>query len=58
MATQRRISALSSILMSMKSVKALGVSDAMMKYVDRLRQDEIKSANSVRYMNAVYNASG
>lgn len=44
--------------MSMKSVKALGVSDAMMKYVDRLRQDEIKSANSVRYMNAVYNASG
>ncbi|KAL7898266.1 multidrug resistance-associated protein [Trichoderma sp. SZMC 28014] len=56
-ATQRRISALSSILMSMKSVKALGVSDAMMKYVDSLRQDEIKSANSVRYMNAVYNAS-
>lgn len=44
--------------MSMKSVKALGVSDAMMKYVDRLRQDEIKSANNVRYMNAVYNASG
>jgi hypothetical protein len=42
----------------MKSVKALGVSDAMMKYVDRLRQDEIKSANNVRYMNAVYNASG
>ncbi|KAK6448017.1 hypothetical protein FP744_10004267 [Trichoderma asperellum] len=57
MATQRRISALSSILMSMKSVKALGVSDAMTKYVDNLRQDEIKSANSVRYMNAVYNAS-
>lgn len=44
--------------MSMKSVKALGVSDAMTKYVDNLRQDEIKSANSVRYMNAVYNASG
>lgn len=58
MATQRRISALSSILMSMKSVKALGVSDAMMKYVDNLRQDEVKSANNVRYMNAVYNASG
>lgn len=58
MATQRRISALSSILMSMKSVKALGVSDSMTKYVDNLRQDEIKSANSVRYMNAVYNASG
>jgi ATP-binding cassette subfamily C (CFTR/MRP) protein 1 len=44
--------------MSMKSVKALGVSDAMVKYVEGLRQDEIKSANSVRYMNAVYNASG
>jgi ATP-binding cassette, subfamily C (CFTR/MRP), member 1 len=44
--------------MSMKSVKALGVSEAMMKYVEGLRQDEIKSANSVRYMNAVYNASG
>lgn len=58
MGTQRRISALSSILMSMKSVKALGVSDAMMKYVEHLRQDEINSANNVRYMNAVYNASG
>jgi hypothetical protein len=55
MATQRRISALSSILGSMKSVKALGVSGAMMSYIDQLRQDEIKSSNNVRWMNAVYN---
>ncbi|KAK4069703.1 uncharacterized protein Triagg1_6833 [Trichoderma aggressivum f. europaeum] len=57
MATQRRISALSSILGSMKSVKALGVSGAMMDYVDKLRQDEINSSKRVRWMNAIYNAS-
>lgn len=58
MATQRRISALSSILGSMKSVKALGVSGAMMDYVEKLRQDEINSSKRVRWMNAIYNASG
>ncbi|KAL5094611.1 hypothetical protein Trisim1_005344 [Trichoderma cf. simile WF8] len=57
MATQRRISALSSILGSMKSVKALGVSGAMMDYVEKLRQDEINSSKKVRWMNAIYNAS-
>ncbi|KAL7932586.1 P-loop containing nucleoside triphosphate hydrolase protein [Trichoderma chlorosporum] len=57
MATQRRISALSSIIGSMKSVKALGVSGAMMEYIDRLRQDEIDSSKNVRWMNAIYNAS-
>ncbi|KAL7951361.1 P-loop containing nucleoside triphosphate hydrolase protein [Trichoderma barbatum] len=57
MATQRRISALSSILGSMKSVKALGVSGAMIDYIDRLRQDEINSSKDVRWMNAIYNAS-
>ncbi|KAK4073997.1 hypothetical protein Trihar35433_3471 [Trichoderma harzianum] len=57
MATQRRISALSSILGSMKSVKALGVSGAMMDYVEKLRQDEINSSKRVRWMNAIYNAS-
>nr|WNZ75576.1 hypothetical protein [Trichoderma harzianum] len=57
MATQRRISALSSILGSMKSVKALGISGAMMDYVEELRQDEINSSKRVRWMNAIYNAS-
>ena len=58
MATQRRISVLSSVLGSMKSVKALGVSGAIMNYVDQLREDEIKASKNVRFMNAVYNASG
>lgn len=58
MATQRRISVLSSILGSMKSVKALGVSGAIMSYIDQLREDEIKASKNVRFMNAVYNASG
>lgn len=58
MATQRRISALSSILGSMKSVKALGLQGAMMDYVEKLRQDEINSSKRVRWMNAIYNASG
>ncbi|KAK1251558.1 hypothetical protein MKX07_007037 [Trichoderma sp. CBMAI-0711] len=57
MATQRRISVLSSILGSMKSVKALGVSGAIMSYIDQLREDEIKASKNVRFMNAVYNAS-
>ncbi|UKZ49723.1 hypothetical protein TrVGV298_003971 [Trichoderma virens] len=57
MATQRRISALSSILGSMKSVKSLGVSGAMIEYIDQLRQDEINSSKNVRWMNAIYNAS-
>ncbi|PTB62314.1 hypothetical protein BBK36DRAFT_1172514 [Trichoderma citrinoviride] len=57
MATQRRISVLSSVLGSMKSVKALGVSGAIMNYVDQLREDEIKASKNVRFMNAVYNAS-
>ncbi|KAL7797360.1 ABC transporter type 1, transmembrane domain-containing protein [Trichoderma ceciliae] len=57
MATQRRISVLSSILGSMKSVKALGVSGAMMSFIDQLRHDEIKSSKNVRWMNAAYNAS-
>lgn len=42
----------------MKSVKALGVSGAMMDYVEKLRQDEINSSKRVRWMNAIYNASG
>ncbi|KAL7813269.1 P-loop containing nucleoside triphosphate hydrolase protein [Trichoderma aethiopicum] len=57
MATQRRISVLSSILGSMKSVKALGVSGATMNYIDQLRGDEINASKNVRFMNAVYNAS-
>ncbi|RFU73105.1 abc transporter [Trichoderma arundinaceum] len=57
MATQRRISALSSILGSMKSVKALGVSGAMINYIDQLRREEIDSSKNVRRMNCVYNAS-
>ncbi|KAL6870410.1 P-loop containing nucleoside triphosphate hydrolase protein [Trichoderma novae-zelandiae] len=57
MATQRRISVLSSILGSMKSVKALGVSGAIMSYIDQLREDEIKASKNVRFMNAIYNAS-
>ncbi|KAK5995410.1 ABC multidrug transporter B [Cladobotryum mycophilum] len=57
LATQQRISALSAIIGSMKSVKALGLSGAMTDYVNRLRQNEIDRSKDVRWMNVAYNAS-
>lgn len=57
-ATQTRISTLSSVLGSMKSVKAMGLSGFLGDYVTGLRQKEIERSKHVRWMNVAYNASG
>ncbi|OAR05734.1 hypothetical protein LLEC1_03461 [Akanthomyces lecanii] len=56
-ATERRIGALGSILGSMKSVKALGITDAMLCYVANLRKDELARAGEKRFMDCQYNSS-
>ncbi|KAJ6786175.1 hypothetical protein PWT90_00737 [Aphanocladium album] len=56
-ATERRIGALGSILGSMKSVKALGIKEALLSYVANLREDELLRAGEKRIMDCQYNAS-
>jgi ATP-binding cassette subfamily C (CFTR/MRP) protein 1 len=57
-ATQHRISTTSSVLGSMKSVKMLGISDAIINRVEELRHQELEMAKTVRWMMVAYNASG
>lgn len=58
LATQRRIAAISTMLGSIKSVKALGLSDAIASQIQGLREAEIARANELRWMMVIYNASG
>jgi hypothetical protein len=57
-ATQARISTLSSVLGSMRSIKAMGLSEAISKRVTGLRDKEIETSKHVRWMQVAYNASG
>jgi len=57
-ATQARISMTSSILGSMKSVKMVGISEAVLICLQEMRSHEFYKANSVRWMMVAYNASG
>jgi ATP-binding cassette subfamily C (CFTR/MRP) protein 1 len=45
--TQQRIAAITSILGSMKAIKAMGISSAVATHVTTLREDEISNANLV-----------
>ncbi|XWW95783.1 hypothetical protein V2A60_003750 [Cordyceps javanica] len=56
-ATERRIGALGSILGSMKSVKALGITEALLSYIADLRNDELARAGEKRFMDCQYNSS-
>lgn len=56
-ATERRIGALGSILGSMKSVKALGITEALLSYVANLRSEELSRAGEKRIMDCQYNSS-
>ncbi|KAJ3496303.1 hypothetical protein NLG97_g2757 [Lecanicillium saksenae] len=56
-ATERRIGALGAILGAMKSVKALGIKEALLSYVADLRRDELLRAGEKRLMDCQYNAS-
>lgn len=58
MATQDRISTTTTMLSAMKSVKILGVSDAVAGLVQKARVYEVERAKSVRWMMSLYNASG
>ena len=42
----------------MKSVKALGLTETLRKYVSDLRQNELAKAGDKRWMDCVYNSSG
>ncbi|KAM3472494.1 hypothetical protein MY5147_005251 [Beauveria neobassiana] len=56
-ATERRMTALGSILGSMKSVKALGITEALLSYVADLRKVELLRAGEKRFMDCQYNSS-
>ncbi|KAM3455343.1 hypothetical protein NHJ6243_008551 [Beauveria neobassiana] len=56
-ATERRMTALGSILGSMKSVKALGITEALLSYVADLRKVELLRAGEKRFMYCQYNSS-
>jgi ATP-binding cassette subfamily C (CFTR/MRP) protein 1 len=57
-ATQDRISATFCVLAAIKSVKALGLSDAISFQIQDLRVQELFRASKIRWMNVAYNASG
>ncbi|KAK4088636.1 hypothetical protein Purlil1_7187 [Purpureocillium lilacinum] len=57
MATQDRMSTLSSVLSSMKGLKSLGLTDRMIEHVRSLREREIQASKQVRWMRVVYNSS-
>ncbi|UNI24736.1 hypothetical protein JDV02_010461 [Purpureocillium takamizusanense] len=56
-ATQDRMSALSSILGSMKGLKSLGLTDKMVEYVGNLREREIETSKQTRWLRVMYNSS-
>ncbi|KAM7206614.1 P-loop containing nucleoside triphosphate hydrolase protein [Rhypophila sp. PSN 637] len=56
-ATRKRIALTSSVLSSAKTVKMLGMQDAVQQQILELRQDELDKAARVRWIRVVYNAS-
>lgn len=57
-ATQARIAVISGMLASMKSIKTLGLTEAISGLVQRRRDYEIAQAQRIRWMMVAYNASG
>ncbi|ORY66313.1 putative ABC transporter [Pseudomassariella vexata] len=55
--TQQRVSAISSLLGSMKAIKMLGLESAIAAQVQRARETELLVASKVRWMTVYYNAS-
>ncbi|KAK4216035.1 P-loop containing nucleoside triphosphate hydrolase protein [Rhypophila decipiens] len=56
-ATRKRIALTSSVLSSAKTVKMLGMQDAVEQQILELRHDELDKAARVRWIRVVYNAS-
>jgi ATP-binding cassette subfamily C (CFTR/MRP) protein 1 len=57
-ASQARISMTSSALGSMKSVKMVGVSEAVLSRLQELRDLEFYKASKARWIMVAYNSSG
>ena len=57
-ATQRRVAVTSSMLISMKVIKILGLQDCMANCTRYLREEEMETASRVRWIMVYYNASG
>ncbi|CEJ94795.1 hypothetical protein VHEMI10305 [[Torrubiella] hemipterigena] len=56
-AKQTRMSALTSILSHMKSLKAMGLTGVMVNYVEATRKNELESIASLGRVKAIYNSS-
>lgn len=57
-ATQRRVTAISAMLCSIKSAKMLGFAPYLARRAQDLRDEEMQAAAKVRWMMVYYNASG
>lgn len=57
-AKQARMSALSSVLGHIKSLKAMGLTSVIAKYVENCREVEQTKIDRLRWMNAAHNSSG
>lgn len=57
-ATQKRLAMITSMLSSAKSMKMLGLTEAMKSKITALRDEEIKTSKRLRWMMVAYNASG
>ncbi|KAI0837775.1 ABC transporter [Hypoxylon sp. FL0890] len=56
-ATQTRISVTSAAISAIKSIKMLGLQQAISARIQRLRENELRMASKVRWMMVAYNAS-
>ncbi|KAG4437815.1 hypothetical protein IFR05_006702 [Cadophora sp. M221] len=56
-ATQRRLAMITSMLSSAKSMKMLGLTEAMKLKITALRNEEIQISKNLRWMMVAYNAS-
>lgn len=57
-ATQKRIAMTLSMLSSTKSMKMLGLTEAMKCKINDLRHSEIETSKKLRWIMVAYNASG
>jgi hypothetical protein len=57
-ATQKRLSMTASMLGSAKSMKMLGMAEAMTSTIKALRDHEIEMSKKLRWIMVAYNASG
>lgn len=57
-ATQARISAITSVLGGIKSLKMMGMEDVGQSRISQLREKELRLSERLRWILVAYNASG